>query len=397
MDTPRFEPSVLKWARETRFGPKIETLEANWSESWTECSAALVAQWESGPDQPSFNQIRKLAEIYKRPLAVFFLNAPPDESPNPPDLRTIGSQDNKALSPDALLVIRKARRVQDIAAALIEELGDKPTFKYRQHTLNEDASNLAERIRRDFQITAQDQRGARTYEDFFEALRAKVETAGVVTLKSGLQDSFPIADCRAFSFADRMPYVILVNNKDTEGGKNFSLAHEFGHLLLREPGICNNFRAFSGGRRSSDVEVFCNEFAASFLVTGRDLFAHRALKGKKSIGANEVDTLAEQVSLDFKVSRVVILRRFLSFGLISDGLYDSKAKEWSKQELQPRKHGGRFALSTTFKKNGAAFSSLVVQAYRQNKISFASASDYLGLKTKHMAGFERIVNAHAAS
>jgi transcriptional regulator with XRE-family HTH domain len=123
MESPRFEPTVLKWARETRFGSKFETLEAHGVDSWTEISPTLIAEWEKGVGQPSFGQVRKLAEIYKRPLAVFFLSTPPEEKRNPPDLRTIGSQDNKALSPEALLVIRKARRTQEIAAVLSEELG----------------------------------------------------------------------------------------------------------------------------------------------------------------------------------------------------------------------------------------------------------------------------------
>lgn len=130
MEIFRFEPAVLKWARERRFGPKFEVLETNWLKSWAEISPTHIADWEKGAAQPTFAQIRKLAEIYKRPLAVFFLDTPPYEKQSPPDLRTIRSEDNKFLSPEALLVIRQARRVQTLAAALSEELGEKPFFKY---------------------------------------------------------------------------------------------------------------------------------------------------------------------------------------------------------------------------------------------------------------------------
>jgi hypothetical protein len=39
--------------------------------------AALLRAWEDGADRPSIAQVRELGEIYKRPLAVFFLPQPP--------------------------------------------------------------------------------------------------------------------------------------------------------------------------------------------------------------------------------------------------------------------------------------------------------------------------------
>jgi transcriptional regulator with XRE-family HTH domain len=144
MKISRFERSVLKWARETRFGPKIERLTDERVESWKEISSTLVAEWENGSSEPTFSQVKKLAEIYKRPLAVFFLDGPPVEKTNPPDLRTIGSHDNKNLSPEALLVVRKTRRIQQVAAGLYEGLGEKLSFKYRRFSLDENESDLGE-------------------------------------------------------------------------------------------------------------------------------------------------------------------------------------------------------------------------------------------------------------
>ncbi|MBT9153051.1 MAG: hypothetical protein DDT35_01278 [Firmicutes bacterium] len=39
-----------------------------------------LEQWEQGELRPTITQLRKLADVYKRPLAVFFLHqAPPPE------------------------------------------------------------------------------------------------------------------------------------------------------------------------------------------------------------------------------------------------------------------------------------------------------------------------------
>jgi Zn-dependent peptidase ImmA (M78 family) len=396
MENPRFEPLVLKWARESRFGPTIETLTAQWIDSWGDLSPALIAAWESGVSQPTFPQVRKLAEIYKQPPAVFFLDSPPPEKRNPPDLRTVDSGDNKTLSPEALLVIRKARRIQEIAADLSNELGEKLFFKYRRFSLDDNnASDLGEQIRADLSISAAEQFEFRKFDEFFEYLRKRIESTGILTLKSGLQDSFPTADCRAFSFADQLPYLILVNNKDFEGAKNFSLAHELAHILLREPGICNNYRSFGRAKSVSKVEVFCNQFAASFLVPSKQLSVHSVLRGRKTIPLEEIDAVAERLALEFKVSRVVIIRRLLTLGLIPLSSYTAKTKTQKEEPLLPRKPGGRFSLTTALKKNGTAFSSLVIHAYEKKKISYAGASDYLGVKTKHLRGLEKLINLHA--
>lgn len=396
MEERKFEPVVLRWAREKRFGPKMEILLEHWVDSWKGVTPELIRGWENGSAEPTFVQVKKLAEIYKRPLAVFFLNSPPQEKENPPDLRTIGSKDHKTLSPEALLVIRKARRVQGISAELYEELGEQPFFKYPRFKLTDDPARLADKMRSDLSVSMNEQRGFRRYEDFLEYLRVKFEDAGTITLKSGLQDSFPTEDCRAFSFTDQQPYLILLNNKDTEGAKNFSLVHEFGHVLLRQAGICNNFRTFKVARKGvNEIEVFCNQFAANFLVPQANFLGSRVLSGKTKIDPSELDEVANQLAREFKASRVVILRRLLTFGYISQDLYQAKTKAWDKEVVPQRNPGGRFSLQTALRKNGRSFSSLVLEAYKQNKISYAGVSDYLGLKTKHLPSFEKLMNSYA--
>lgn len=389
-----FEPRVLKWAREKAFGPRLATLEESIPDSLKEISATLVAEWERGVSRPTFSQIKHLAKLYRRPLAVFFLPSPPDEKSNPPDARTIGSRDNKDLSPEALLVIRKARRIQDLAASLAYDLNEPPSFKYKAYTLEDSPDVLARHIRVDLDLTIEDQRKARTFEDFFEYFRSRIESAGVLTLKSGLRDSFPIADCRAFSFADQLPFLILINNKDYEGAKNFSLAHEFGHILLRKEAICNNFKAFAPSRTVSEVEVFCNEFAGHLLVPHDELVNHRLMRGKEKIGEELLGDVAEVLAREFKVSRVVIARRLLATEKISLALYRKATAQWSDD--LPRSKGGRFSLVTPLKMNGHAFSAMVLEAYRKNKLSYAGAADYLGLKSKYMPRMEKLIRLNGA-
>ena len=389
-----FEPAVLKWAREKR-GMPAPLVAAKLAESWKHITLDTLQNWESGSEEPTPSQVKKLAEIYRRPLAVFFLAHHPEENPLPPDRRTMWRGANKALSSDALLVIRRARRIQELADELDEALGAPRRFKYSKHTITENPAALAATVREDMGVSLDDQMNFRRYSDFFEYLRMKIEGTGVITLKSGGPNSFSKEDARAFSFTDRQPYVILVNNKDTEGAKTFSLLHEFCHVLVREAGICDNFSTFNGSRgRVDGLEVFCNEFAAQFLVPDKALLEHRVMRGQETVSPTHLESVVKPLASAFKVSRFVILRRLLSLGLITTGVYKGKAEEW-ENENPPVKSGGRSVpAQAAIAGNGISFSSLVIEAYRHEKVSYATASDYLGVKTKHLPEIEKRLHAH---
>jgi transcriptional regulator with XRE-family HTH domain len=65
------KPALLIWARE-RAGLPLEE-----AASRLGIEVERLQQWEQGTDRPSIAQLRKIGELYKRPLAVFFLSEPP--------------------------------------------------------------------------------------------------------------------------------------------------------------------------------------------------------------------------------------------------------------------------------------------------------------------------------
>lgn len=382
-----FEPSVLKWARVKRFGSKIEVVSEKIPAS-SNLTVEEIIDWENGISTPSFSQVKTLSEIYKRPLAVFFLDSTPDEDPLPLDFRTIGSTDNREISPAALLMIRKARHTQESASRLYSEIGEQYDFKYPKYRVSNSSIELADKIRLDFEITKEKRKKFKKFEDYFEFLRKKIEEAGVLTIKSGLHDSFPLEDCRAFSLTDKTPYLILINNKDTEGGKNFSLMHEFAHVLLRKSAVCNDFSTTHSHNTTNPVEIFCNQFAGSFLVPSADL---KDVLTEKSF--DDFDESISYLSITFKVSRFVILRRLQDLGYVDTKIYKEKTLEWENEVLPKtkKKEGGRFSLNTVLKKNGKKYSSLVIEAYKKQKITRSSVSGYLGIKSKHLSNFEKLI------
>lgn len=192
---------------------------------------------------------------------MFFLDKPPVEPALPNDRRTIDSDVHKVISPAAVLAIRRARYVQEVFRDLSKELDINLKFSFRRFSLSDNPVEMGVKFREALDFSLDAQKKVKDARGLFDAVRVKLESANVFTIKS----SFPLEDARAFSLVDQTPYLILINNKD--GGyfgyapKTFSLLHEFAHILLRESAICNDFT-----HSHQQIEKFCNSFAASFLV-----------------------------------------------------------------------------------------------------------------------------------
>ncbi|WP_352451909.1 helix-turn-helix transcriptional regulator [Mesorhizobium sp. M0106] len=64
-------PALITWARESAgFTPAEAASRLKHEED------AYLA-WEAGEEMPTLPQLRKIAELFKRPLAVFYLPEPP--------------------------------------------------------------------------------------------------------------------------------------------------------------------------------------------------------------------------------------------------------------------------------------------------------------------------------
>lgn len=393
----KIESAILRWNRE-RFGISPEILSNKVGKHIAGVTPALVRGWEDGTAKITFTQLKHLAKVSKRPLAVFFLASPPPEKDNPPDRRTFGSRIGKALSPEINVFIRRARRVQDIASELKEELQLPNKFSYGRFSLTDDPVNLAAKIRADFSFPVSDQKTFSKAPDLFTYLRTKIERTGALTLKTTRHNRFPLTDARAFSLVDAEPFVVVVNGSDADVAQIFSLLHEFAHLLVRQAGICNNFRDVAV--TDDDVrrlEAFCNRFAAAFLVPADDLRADEHLIGRQSIVTDELDTIVEPLARTFKVSRPVILGRLLALSLISQNAYIEKTREWDSKKPKPKKRGGRTDPSRdAISGHGAAFSSLVIRAYKEKKISYSGIADYLNVRAKYIPRLENLLTGKNA-
>ena len=67
-------PTIIKWARE-RSGYTLQEVAKSLNRA-----VATISKWESGAAAPTYVQLEKLADKYKRPIATFFFPEPPHET-----------------------------------------------------------------------------------------------------------------------------------------------------------------------------------------------------------------------------------------------------------------------------------------------------------------------------
>ncbi len=374
------EPKLLVWARDT-MGMKRSDVSSK-----LKVSLRTVQDWESGNSKPTLPQAEKLARIYKRSLATFFLPEPPKELPRPQDFRTIFGKKKNEFSPKILLVIRRARRLQSLASELSQTGGHDLSLKLPNATLYENPEELAAKLRNQLAVSAETQTTRwKNEREALEGWKSVVEALGILVLQIGM----PMEEARGFSLMGEGIPVVVLNARDSVRAQIFSLFHECAHLMLNNYGVCD---MKEGKHISSDInqlEQFCNHFAGALIIPRSLLRNHPSVALLKTNSRVSDDVLAE-LSSYFKVSQEAILRRLVIIGKASRELYEAKRAQWMR-EYKNQQGGRSNPPKKCIRENGLTFVSLVLDAFREDRITYKDVADYLTIRTKHLPRIEQLV------
>ncbi|MBE0448585.1 MAG: ImmA/IrrE family metallo-endopeptidase [Actinobacteria bacterium] len=373
--------AVLIWARE-RAGYTIEEVAHKLKRD-----AEEIVQWESGNSAPTYTQLEKLAyKIYKRPLAIFFFPSPPDEPDLKQSFRTLPDFEIDNLLPDTRYAVRQAEAMQ----LTLEELNDgvnpsdKKIFRDIELSTNQDASSAAARVRDHLGVHLDDQKKWKGVREALNAWRDIVEDNGIFIFKR----SFKQKDISGLSVLDDEFPVIYLNNSTTASRQIFTIFHELSHLLLKTNGVTKEDDRYISALRGQnrDIEVFCNHFAAEFLVPTADFegWLRRDLS---------VDQLVNILSDRYQVSCEVILRRLLDKGIVNQEYYEKQVKQWldEYQERKVKSSGGGNYYNTQVTYLGDRYLNLAFGRYYQGRCTIEQLADYLNVKVKSIPGLEQSV------
>ena len=350
-----------------------------------------LESWERGIEHPTLGKLRKVADIYKRPTAIFYLPEPPETPAPPHDFRSLDEPRGK-YPPALLLEIRKARYRREVALDLLDYLDDEPKPFELSATVRDDPDTVAAGVRDMLGISIEDQFAWKNEYEALSAWKSAIEELGVLVFhtSSNRWHKIEVQKMRGLSIVEEKLPIILINSSDRPNGRIFTLMHEFVHLLLHNSGVCNLRDYNRPASNEKRVEAFCNRVSGAALVPADHLLNQKIVLEKE--GNVWRDDELGKLSRRFRVSREVILRRLLTLGRTDQRFYEEKRKQFLEEYSKPKSAGGPVPYYRIgMRNNGIAYTRLVFRAYYDEYITTADVSDYLGVKVKHLKDMEREV------
>ena len=181
-------------------------------------------------------------------------------------------------------------------------------------------------------------------------------------------NSFPLSTC---------------NNSRSSARQIFSLFHELAHLLLGKNGVTRGISLVG-----EQIEVFCNQFAAEFLVPSSNL---EPLLNYPVYN----DTVIEELARYYQVSRPVILLRLVEQGIFTQDDYEKKITQWneeygsrSSRRTGDESPGGENYYNTRAVYLGYRFLELAFSRHHQGQCSIEELADHLNIKVKNLSRLE---------
>jgi Zn-dependent peptidase ImmA (M78 family) len=262
----------------------------------------------------TFPQVKKFAELTKKPLGFLFLETPPAKVQiELPDLRT--RQQGAALSDDFLDIYKDILFKQEwYKDFLIKNNASELDF-VGSYAVTSDAKEVAKNIREILNIGKQDSISSKDIDEYYDVLSKKAEDAGVVVFRNSVVKSnnhrpLNAEEFLGFAIADKFAPAIFINGADKTAAKNFTIAHELAHIWLGQGGVSD-----ISIDAQNLIEKKCNQIASELLVPQIDFLS--------AWGSAVGDIKDKLTSLRnrFRVSELVIARIAKENGKITNTDY----------------------------------------------------------------------------
>ena len=325
-------------------------------------------------------QLETLADKYKRPIAIFFFPEPPQE-PNFADRSALRSFEIEQLDPSIRILLRQAYARQLSLMELNMDVNPAETkiFRDLHPQLDDSVTDLAQQTRAYLGISVETQASWSNAREALENWREQIEEKGIFVFKDAFRDDFVDGFCLVH---EQFP-VIYLNNSSQFVRQIFSLFHELAHLLLGENGITRDINPVD-----RDIEGFCNQFAAEFLVPSSHLETCLNYPVYN-------DAAIEELASYYKVSRPVILLRLINQGTLKQNSYRRRAAQWTEEyesRLEGRaggeSPGGGNYYNTHAVYLGYKFIELAFSRYHQGRCSMEELAEHLNVKVKNLPRLE---------
>ena len=365
MNRVSVSPDMIRWACEraghdtAHFAKKIPQL----------------TKWIAGEIQPTLNQLENLANRTHTPLGYLFLSEPPDERLPISDYRTLTGSAPKRPSPDLLDTLYTMLRRQDWLRDWLIEDGEEPLAFVNSAQLSDDPIAVAAAIRSELGLESNWAALLHSWQQALSRLRTLIEKRRVMAVINGVvgnntRRTLNVDEFRGFALVDRYAPLIFVNGADAKSAQIFTLAHELAHIWLGAGGL-SGFEAMNP--TGSDVEKWCNQVAAEFLVPEKQLKNHW-------IEVKDEPQRFELLAREFKVSPIVTARRALDLALVERESFLDFYRHYVNREFERaiKASGGNF-YNNQNTRVGRMFITRVIRATREGRIGYTNAYALTGM------------------
>jgi len=321
-----------------------------------ELSEDQLKAWESGAATPTIEQLWQLADFYYRDVDYFLTEALP--IPVELSFRFTEGRSIEQLSIENRRLIARFDELCRAQIELEETLNEPRKIQIARVTDKIEPEELArrERVR-----LGKDNRPIKD-------VREILEKQGVRIFELDIPES--IFSGLSWWHSTYGP-CILANYSDTRGRRNFTLSHEYCHLLLEHgPTACDIEFDYA---RGSGEERIANRFAAAFIMPAADL---REEFRKRQLSETMTDKELGNLAGRYGASLEAMGRRLEVLGLVHRGFVDNRIERWKTQ----RRFWGWGRRTPKWQKQlGDRFVHGALRAHSEGQISLATLSHYLGV------------------
>lgn len=360
--------SVLAWAR-AEAGYTVAELAAR-----LKVPAETLERWEAERERPGLTEFGKILEAVRRPSAIFYMDSPPTRAAMPTSFRRAAGSKERRVSPQALREIRKARRLQELVRWTQGAGGEATVDLQTVDWARTDPTAEGVRVRDQINLLITEQASWRDESAALREWRSIYDEAGIFVFALQLGKD----DIRGFSAWDEHAPLIAVNTAYTASARIYTMAHEFAHLLARSDSACFDW-VNPRSAPDSDLERWCERFAAAFLMPPRPLRAFVI----QTFGVSERNPVSDFATTRRIARRLKVSLRAAAISLVDAGLgvanlYTIVEKEAATLDFPKHSGGGGMPIvDKRLSQYGARVPKTLLTAVGSGRLGRVDAADYL--------------------
>ncbi len=380
----KITPKVVIWARETA-KMSIEVAATKMG-----VSKKKLEDWENGISCPTIKQAQKLAKIYRRPFAIFFLpDLPEDFHP----LRDFRRKTSTPLQTASVFIIREIQQKQAWMSDNLIENNQTPLSYIGRFSIKDDPTLVAKNILETLEMNpTKYTKGISLLNHWIN----KIEKIGINISRTSFIHSNLLIDpdeLQGFAIVDSYAPFIFINSKDWESAQLFTLVHELAHIWIGESGISNEIirnQEIKLNQKVNPIELFCSKVSANVLMPEEFM---KSITISTSKMVNDI----YKNSKNLGISSFAFLYRMFTLGMISRSDYFKTKAELDRRfcdfkEIEKNKDSESENLPIYYpmliNKNGELFIQVVLNAYRSGDIEVSQASFLLNVKANNLNKLE---------